>query len=230
MRCHRCKKDVNRGGELAKSIMVYQQSDGATRTYGWDRPDGLIAACGGTPTGRLLHVYHYKCYCVSVKHDGDGDVTHGTITGRIPTAYEITAMTANLDELAMLGLTEEQARGMTTKALTDRVTQTLKAAMESGTGASDWAFKERHRAEEKGGPYAHRHHVALQDFQLRPHLLYAHGEDPMKSETSRRLRHDEVHAVAAADEIRTARQSDAGYSPRGESDWRTQFVAEVGDL
>jgi hypothetical protein len=231
VKCSKCKRDINRGTELTKSVAEYQQADGTIKVYGFDREDGDWQGPDAHPTGRLFRAWHYKCFRVSEKRERrGGDAVSGRGMGAIPTAYEITALTANQDELAMLGISEEQAKTMNTQALTDRVMEARRQAAESGEGADSWVFKEKQRAADKGGPYDHTHMIKLEDFQLKPHLLYAHGVEPLASAGGRQHQHAEIHAKMALEKTQASRRQDPGYAEPRESDWRDQTVVEVGAI
>jgi hypothetical protein len=212
-------------------VAEYQQKDGSIKVYGFDRPDGKPPWLGGHPTGQLVRAWHYKHFRVAEKRERrGGDAVTGRGMGAIPTAYEITAMTANQDELAMLGITEDQARAMSTQALTDRVLRVRETAVEAGEGADSWAFKEKMRALDNGGPYEHTHMLRLEDFQLKPHLMHAHGIDPMQTADSRKMQHDEAHARMVLEKTQRSRAADPGHQEPKETDWRDQTVVEVGEI
>jgi hypothetical protein len=229
VRCARCKQAISRGVALQKAVGIYSKPDGGEVALGFDRPDGKPPWLGGEAPGPLKRCYHYKCFMIVWKAENRGGLSmSGAGVGHTPTAYEITALSANQDELALLGLTPEQAAAMSTEDLTRRVMDNR-----GDGGASSeafWRSREKRRAEEKGGPYAHTHSVDLVDYQLKTHLPYAHGISPMASADSRNRQHAEAHARLALEATQAARAADPGYNEPVDSDWRDQTQLEVSDV
>jgi hypothetical protein len=148
VKCKWCKRDINRGTELQKAIAEYQQEDKSIELYGWDREAGKLPMFGGKPKGRLVAMMHYKCFRFHEKrYLRGGDHVTGRGIGSIPTAYEVGALTANLDELKALGLTEEEARAVNTREFSERAAKLREEAKEKGLNTESWEFKRRIREE-----------------------------------------------------------------------------------
>jgi hypothetical protein len=211
-------------------VTEYQYSDGST--------DFTIPSEGKTaaPGGQLLHLYHYKHFKVMEKRENrGGDAVAGRGIGAVPTAYEITAMTANQDEARQLGLSEDEVRASSTQALSDRVSAQRRDSLGKGTGAGDWRENERLRAEQHGGPYYHTHVGRVEAFRLSAHVRHAHGEelgDGLTASSDLVQRHQELHAALELERTRASRAQDPGYKDPGlgMSDWRDQQVLEVADV
>jgi len=232
--CAFCKKEIQRGGEMQKMVTEFKYKDGHSD---FTIPsEGRKAESGG----QLFHVYHYKHFKLLEKRENrGGDALTGRGIGAVPTAYEITAMTGNKDDMAQLGMSEEEMRSHTTSELSERVNARRVQSLEAGTGAGDWRENERLRAVEHGGPYYHTHVGRVEGFRLTAHLTHAHGMDfspaPRGAEKAWRAeelvqRHQEYHAALELERTRASRAQDPGYKEPAESDWRDQTVVEVGDV
>jgi hypothetical protein len=238
-KCKWCKGEIHRGTEWSKAIFEYRLPKewpdkpdlaGQLVTVGWDQ-DFKEPPKGAS----LISASHYKHFKVAVKRESrGGDAVTGRGMGSIPTAYDIGKLTANKDELALLGLTEEQARSLNTRELSERVAAQRVQAREAGTGVQDWKLQEKLRAEKNGGPSSHTHAARLEDFQLEAHLQYSHGIVPMASAGSRHQQHSEAHARAAQQATQQSRAQDPGRS--GEVESKMQWpggetvTSEVGEL
>lgn len=117
MRCHGCKKDINRGSEMAKMVTYFLQEDGSLQrecTY-----DGAKHT-----SGKMVQAWHYKCDKVRHKRTVRGDPVTGRGLGNdMPTAYDIGGIALNHDDLEAMGITVEEAKAMGTGKLSERATQ-----------------------------------------------------------------------------------------------------------
>lgn len=230
---------------MQKMIVEYQQADGSVKVFGFGQPEGPV----NKATGRLLRAHHFKCYAVSIKREGrGGDAVTGRNMGHIPTAYEIGFMTANIDDLKAMGMTEEEARAKSTDSLEKQWSEGRALARELGLGADSWDVKEAFRAKERGdlkkredgtyigAEYEHKHIAPVEGFQLRPHLLYAHGLefDSSISRAELRHEHDGRHAMMALAKIQASREEDPGevVTGRVEREWPAAkpIEADVDDM
>lgn len=184
-------------------VVEYVQDDGSSLFYGFMMPAGPLTAA----TGRLLHGYHFKCFHVVRKREARGNAVTGRVLQEVPTGYEIAGLAS-------------------TSVITDRVEQLQAVARRIGKGVGDPTVLEAFWAEENGGAYPHTHHIPLEMYQLRAHLLYAHGVEP---DGLRKLHdlHNTLHVAAAHAEARCA---DPGHVEPITSDWRDQHVASVEEL
>lgn len=185
-------------------ICTYTQADGSVKTYGHQMPDGPITAA----TGRLTKGWHNKCWHAARKREARGDLAHGRVlgTGVLPTG--------------------STADGHDPRLLSQRLTELNDIAAEVGKPVGDPTVSEAYRARQHGGPYPHAHTMPLDTYQLRAHLLYAHGIDPDVPGGSRDA-HVEAHARQAVAAIFGHRTGDPAPA---ETDWRDQVAVEVEDL
>lgn len=68
MRCALCKLPVRRGAEEHKRVEYHQMPDQTVKVFGWQMPDGPLAAA----SGQLIKVLHSKCYWAAVKAERRG--------------------------------------------------------------------------------------------------------------------------------------------------------------
>lgn len=188
-------------------VCEYDQEDGTVKVFGTALADAPLDQA----TGTLKRGWHLKCWTSAQKREGrGGDVVSGRMQAHTPGAYSETG----------------DGTGARVAAELTRMTE---IARELGTGTQDWRVKEAYRAELHGGPYPHSHVTRLEDFQLRPHLLYAHGYRWQTEETFAELRgmHDRLHARQALAQTQDSRARDPGHEEPAERDWRDQRVAEL---
>jgi len=200
-------------------IAEYKQKDQTTKVFGFSQDAGPMTKA----TGQLLRAYHFKCWQVALKREGrGGDAVSGRGMGAIPTAYEVGIMTANADDLKAMGITEEEAAGLSTAKLEQQWIEQRALASALGMATDSWDAKEAWRAKEKGvlkqredGTYYseghdHKHTKPIEDFHLRPHLRFAHGleYDDFTPRAQLRHFHDEDHARMALEKTRQAREND----------------------
>lgn len=130
--CRECKRNIGGGTDMRKKAIIWRMADGSEETS--CNQDGIEEPTG---TKTLAGVMHYKCWKIKQKHrTRGGDDGSGRRMGKIPTAYEIAVLTANQDDLAWLGITEEEARELNTRQLTERV-ERQQAAMIARAAASE---------------------------------------------------------------------------------------------
>jgi hypothetical protein len=264
IKCSGCKRDINSGVEAQKQVQVWRTPDGGEeRSFGLGAPNGNLVRNQQTnayeipPEGRawaqetgarIAEVYHSKHWHHRAKREmRGGDVVTGRNLGNQGfTAYDIEVATMNRTEMEEAGLTEEDlARG--TRRLQERADLIRAMAKAAGTATGDWGIKERVRLmDHDGQPYYHAHHTRLKDFQLKSHLLYAHGiqvagqpltEDAVVRERIEltddpRTYHEQRHMVMAREQLEQYKSEDPGDTPAGENknDWRDQEVLEVKDV
>lgn len=106
----------------------------------------LFEGTGPPPPGsRILRACHYKDDKFHAKRKArGGDAITGRGIGLIPTAYDIAKMTANADDLAWMGISEEDAKAMSTQELETRVrtkrqAEIATAAQKAGISADELA-------------------------------------------------------------------------------------------
>lgn len=63
MKCGVCRRDIRRGAEEQKRVEYHRQADGTVKVFGYQMPDGPLAAA----TGPLVKVIHSKHYWAAVK-------------------------------------------------------------------------------------------------------------------------------------------------------------------
>jgi len=206
VKCDECRLPIPAGAETTKMIVEYVQDDGTSRFFGYQMPDGPLTAA----TGRIARAWHGKHYHARRKREARG--------GSVFTAAEMDA----------LGLSAEKAAAHTVE-LAQRVARLRQAAAVVGRPVGDSGVLEAFRAAERGGPYPHTHTMALDPYQLRAHLTYAHGADltarPVGVDIG--AHHAGMHASDRAGEIRRQREADPGENEPVEQDWREQHVAEI---
>lgn len=187
-------------------VVEYRQSDGSTKIYGFQMPDGPVSKA----EGQLIRALHAKCHWIERKREHRGDAVTGRIYGMMPTAYDSTE--------------EVEAFRVRAEALHEM-------ARQIGKPVGDPEVTEAFRASEQGGPYPHTHHNSLDIYQLRAHLRYAHGQECLPTVgTDLYVIHLRAHAIAAQQAAATARGVDPGHIDPPERDWRDQVVAEVDQL
>lgn len=229
MRCYGCKQSISSVAQQ-KMVAEYEQPDGTMKTFGPLCEDGPLKKA----TGKLVHVWHFKHYQNARKREARGG---DSITGRmlgtdIPTAYDITKLAVNKDDLEQLGLSKDAAREETTAKFAERATQIREQAKSAGAAVEAIAERERRIAIERGGPYNHQHVGPVDRHRLQAHLLWAHAVVPFDPESlpeysKLRQRHNEAHAKLALEEKEAERLDDPGYEPPVIRDWREQFEVDV---
>ncbi len=187
-------------------ICTYTQADGSIKTYGHQMPDGPLAKAAG----RLTHGWHNKCWHAARKREARGDLVTGRVLGTdvLPTGYT--------------------ADGHDSRLLTGRLAELNEIAAQVGKPVGDPTVSEAYRAKQHGGPYPHAHTMPLDTYQLRAHLLHAHGTDP-DAVPSVRDAHVEAHTRQAASALFERRADEPETTP-AESDWRPQVAMEVENL
>ncbi len=228
MKCYVCKANIAAGAAAQKMVVEYTQPDGSVRIFGYMMEAGPL----NTATGKMLRGYHHKCFWTIRKREARGDAVTGRVLYGVPTAYEIGNLVMSREERNALGLSEDETGSRGTAYLTERLDRLRAVARGIGKGVGDATVLEAWWAEEHGGPYPHTHHLPLELYQLRAHLLYAHGAEQAVGAARGGVRelHDLLHARAANAGIGAARADDPGYSAPTERDWREQVVEEVTNL
>ncbi len=224
MKCDSCHRNIPAGVAAAKMIVEYLQPDGSIKTFGYMMPDGRLTEA----TGRILRGFHSKCWWIKKKRAARGDLT------TVPSGYDIEAILLSPAEIQALGLTVEEAvaRGA---HLSAHVEQLHTIARQVGLPIGDPTVTEAYQAHRHGGPYPHTHTSALEPYQLRAHLTYAHGLDHPRQHVTGGLRgwrqvHAELHARHALAATPAARHADPGHVEATPTDWRTQTVADVNEI
>lgn len=227
IRCAQCKRNVAAGAEAQKMVVEYRQSDGTTKVFGHLMSDGPLTKA----TGRLLRGFHSRCFWALHKREARGDAVTGSVLPGMPTGYEIAALVPSQEEFEALGLSEEQAATHGTAGLGPRLTTLRELARTMGRAVGDATVHEAFWAHEHGGPYPHTHRMRLDQRQLRPHLLFAHGWDfDHDHDGEAQQTHDAIHAWAALKATRAARAADPGHRTPPEHDWRSQVEVDVEHL
>lgn len=224
MKCCSCKRTIAAGVDAQKMIVEYRQPDGSIKIFGYGMADGPLTKA----TGQIVKAYHHKHFHVVRKREQRGDAVTGRVLAGIPTGYDIGNLVQSREEFEALGLTEDEARARGTAYLSARLDTLRAVATRIGKGVGDGTVLEAFWADEHGGPYRHSHHLRLDMYQLRAHLVYAHGV-PQHGLTGMPLQdaHDELHARAALEQTWAARGADPGHVEPAERDWRDQAVAEI---
>lgn len=227
MKCVVCKRPISAGADALKMVVEYIQADGSVKLFGYMMADGPLT----TATGQLLHAFHWKCLHIVRKREARGDaVTGRAALGGVPTGYDISAAVLTRDEFEALGISMDEARDRTA-GLTARVTLLREVARRIGKGVGDATVLEAFWADEHSGPYPHSHHLRLEVYQLRAHLLYAHGYDfTTATRAGVHIIHDELHAKAAAVHTAAVRAADAGHTDTAERDWRPHVAVDIDDI
>lgn len=223
MRCTSCHRNIAAGAEAQKMIVEYLQADGTNKFFGYMMSDGPISAA----TGQMLKGFHGKCFWIAKKREAKGDAVTGRVVAGAPTGYDINQLVLTKDDLAVLGITPEQAREASTLRLSGRVALIRETAEQMGKGVGDPQVQEAVNAAEHGGPYRHHHDHRLDTYQLIAHLEYAHGVRDMMllgSAAGLQNQHAELHAQTALKNIQNNRLRDDEPEPRT-TDWREQHTA-----
>ncbi len=221
MKCAHCKRAIAAGVEARKMIVEYTQADGSVKTYGYLMPDGPLTAA----TGRISRGWHCKCYHLVRKRSARGNaVTGRTLGGAVPTAYEVSDLVRNRDQLDPT--IQDQHRG--TVGVTERLDAARAFARTLGRGVGDPVVREAFLAHEHGGPYPHTHDMALDPAQLKAHLIYAHGRAVGGQGLAEH--NNELHAAAALADTLAAREADPGHTGIPLKDWRTQTTVDINEL
>jgi hypothetical protein len=225
MRCTSCQRSVAAGVEAQKMIVEYRQADGASRLFGYMMSDGPLTAA----SGQMVRGWHHKCFWIAKKREARG----GTVTGRVvaggPTGYDIDQIALSKDDLAVLGITAEEALQRGTGRLSARLARLRTLAEQLGKGVGDAQVQEAFAGAEHGGPYSHEHHHRLETYQLIAHLEYAHGlagQKILRSKAELQDQHLELHAQAALAQLIQQRQED-GDLELPTRDWREQHTVDL---
>ncbi len=228
MKCCVCKLSISSGAAAQKMIVEYTQPGGAVLLYGYMMDAGPLSAA----TGRILRGYHHKCFWAVRKREARGDAVTGRVLNGIPNAYEISDLVLSREEAQALGISDAEIAKRGTAYITERLDMLRAVARRIGKGVGDATVLEAFWAGEHGGPYPHTHHLPLEVYQLRAHLVYAHGVErgQMVARGGVQAIHGLLHARAAAAQTARERDDDPGFAPTTESDWRSQVVEDVGNL
>lgn len=204
-------------------IVEYEQGDGSVQVRGYMMSDGPLPGA----TGAMLRGWHSKCFWVAKKREARGDAVTGRVVAGSPTGYDIDELVLTKDDLAVLGLTLDQARERSTVQLSYRLHRLRELAQSIGKGVGDAQVQEAFAADEHGGPYPHEHHHRLEAYQLLAHLQYAHGIGDAKLCTTAALQdqHARLHVQQISDGLRARR--DEHETEDFMRDWRQQFTAEL---
>lgn len=95
MKCAVCKRPFRRGVEQAKRVEYWLQPDGTTKVFGFQMPDGPLAAA----TGQLVRVIHSLHYWQEHKDEARG----GAHAGGVIQAYAGEGLDRDLRDTAEPG-------------------------------------------------------------------------------------------------------------------------------
>ncbi len=219
MKCSHCKKPIAAGIDATKMIVGYRVGDGDEVFYGFGMQAGPVTVA----QGRLTHGFHHKCFHILRKREARGDPLTGRILAGAPSGYDMADLVLTREEAAALGLSDAEVHDRT-GYLTARLQDLRELARSIGKGVGDPTVLEAWWARERGSPYPHRHRMRQEMYQLRAHVVYAHGIDLAAVVGGLHLYHDATHRSA---EIAANRRADPDERAPVDRDWREQNQADI---
>lgn len=179
--CSSCKRPIQNGTEDKKKAVTWK-----IKSTGQIVVSCAFEGIAEPPSGdrTIVGTRHYKCYKAEQKHMiRGGDSIRGRRMGNIPTAYEIAAMTANQDDLTLLGLSEEEARKHSTRQITEMVEHQREAMIARAASIERVSVEEMNVAVREAAEEIARERAAL---AAQNAVRDARENDPGYSEPSER--------------------------------------------